>query len=1145
MGVRSVLLPKTIFVAAMQLAEGDEREAFIREACYDDQELRCRIDRLVAASKSESVNPLDVALKQIHPDVTAFASPGALARSNDCDGTIDLSTHPSIGPYKLLEVLGQGGMGAVYLAEQSYPIQRTVALKVVRPGMDSREVIARFAAERQALAMMDHPNIARVLDAGTTERMRPYFVMELVRGVPINQYCLTHQLSLQERLRLFVDVCHAVQHAHQKGIIHRDLKPSNILVVSHDGKPVPKVIDFGVAKALNQESTERTLFTRFPQMIGTPLYMSPEQSDIGGIDVDTRTDIYSLGVVLYEILTGSTPFERAMFQNTSFEGIRRMIREDEPVKPSVRVATLGHESREVLCNSYAMEIRRLQNSLQGELDWIVMTALAKCRDERYETANALADDVQRFLDGEPVIACPPSLSYRLRKVVARHWIGLSVASMILLAVLMGGGLAVSQAIRATVAEQEAKLREEEALHLLEAARLQQILAAFRDRNFSQIADIELPMTDRESGTEQPQYFQSGSLRKLLKNVGTPLPDLQLAHPGGVNDFNVTNNKQYLVSACADGAAYLWDLSNGKQLQRFGPHQASIDAVAASPDGRLVASGCQNGNVWVWDAGTGQRIKLLASFPTGIETIVWSNDGNYLAAGGRYSEVRVWNADFEQVLHFPNDHRHESLLFSLDNKQIYIPTRTSLSLWDLESATQLKSIATDPLTNIRTLCWAGSNHEFILAGDRFTEQLVVIDVAAGKPFGTLRTHVRYPQHLAVNPDRTQLATVFEDGHLRLFDLKSLQNGTSEPQLENVQIEQFKAHNGQVGRASHVHYLCGDRIVTSGLDGMVQIWSIGNSDSQTVFKSQERLRGLAALANDELFFFSEESNYIHRYDTHGNDLGSVGPPFGHPVNFVGNSSAQNWVPVRFKTTLQVRSLPSGDLLGEIPVQSDSIVGAAISKNGNRMAVSISDGQIVVFQTDDRWKTCHPIGSFEAAPRFGIRFADNDETVIADHQGDYVIEWSLSGQEQRNRYTEFGHYDFELSSDSRLIAAGTDAGFQVVERFRENEPLLQEFISRTTCFLFCDQNRILLTGHHDGRIRAWHLSTGEGLGVLFQPDRNMGMPMQMQFFPDKDRIVVHYDSITDFRVPSTVVVLGAQHVSLLSTYSHPSRVLTGSKN
>jgi serine/threonine-protein kinase len=369
-----------------------------------------------------------------------------------------------LGPYKLLAPLGEGGFGVVYRAEQTQPVRRHVALKVLRPGMDSRPVIARFEAERQALALMDHPHIARVLDAGEAPpayaggASRPYFVMELVEGVPLTDFCDRERLPPRERLGLFADVCQAVQHAHQKGIIHRDLKPSNVLVTRQDGQPVVKVIDFGIAKALDQRLTDKTLVTGAAQVIGTPLYMSPEQAEPGGLDIDTRSDIYSLGVLLYELLTGTTPFDRERLHNASFDELRRIIREEEPPRPSTRISTLGPVAA-TLSDQRRSDPRQLRRLLRGELDWIVMKCLEKDRNRRYETAAALARDIERYLADEPVEAGPPSAGYRLRKFARKYRRGLLTSGAFLGLLLVGGVVTAGQAVRLAHAERDQAIQQ--------------------------------------------------------------------------------------------------------------------------------------------------------------------------------------------------------------------------------------------------------------------------------------------------------------------------------------------------------------------------------------------------------------------------------------------------------------------------------------------------------------------------------------------------------------------------------------------------------------------------------------------------------------------------------------------------------------
>ena len=426
-----------IFAAALERPLA-QRAEFLDEACADDPSLRRRLEVLLA----------------MHEQADALPPPPADA-GNPANQRepVDESLGRMIGRYKLMEKLGEGGCGVVYIADQSEPVRRRVALKLIKLGMDTRQVIARFEAERQALALMDHSNIARVFDAGTTETGRPFFVMELVRGIKITEHCDRSQLATEERLKLFIQVCQAVQHAHQKGVIHRDLKPANVLVTLHDGMPVPKVIDFGIAKAVSQQRlTDKTIYTAFEQFIGTPAYMSPEQAEMSGLDIDTRSDIYSLGVLLYELLTGRTPFDEKTLMQAGLDRMRQIIREQEPPRPSTRLSTLADADLTTIAQNRQSEAPRLLHTVRGDLDWIVMKCLEKDRERRYETANGLAMDIQRHLNNEPVLARPPSRLYEFQKTVRRHKFGFAAAAGLIAVLAIGVLLSTWQAVRAVKAE---------------------------------------------------------------------------------------------------------------------------------------------------------------------------------------------------------------------------------------------------------------------------------------------------------------------------------------------------------------------------------------------------------------------------------------------------------------------------------------------------------------------------------------------------------------------------------------------------------------------------------------------------------------------------------------------------------------------
>ncbi len=513
---------ESIFTKAVTIGNTEARAAYVQSACVGAPAILARVEALLRAH--DRVNPaLDDLLATVdhssrkadHP--TRHEQPGMLIA----------------GRYKLLEAIGEGGMGTVWMAEQIEPVRRSVAVKLIKAGMDSRQVLARFEAERQALALMDHPNIARILDGGITDTGRPFFVMDYVKGIPITEYCDAQKLNIHDRLKLFSQVCSAVQHAHQKGIIHRDLKPSNILVAPYDDTPVPKVIDFGLAKTMHQSLTDLTLHTAHGAVLGTPLYMSPEQAQLNNLDIDTRSDIYSLGVLLYELLTGTTPAERKQFKEAAWDVFLRIIREEEPPRPSTRLST--SEALPELAANRRMESAQLPRLVRGELDWIVMKTLEKDRSRRYDSANSLAMDVQRYLTGEPVLAHPPSKLYQFKKYVRRHKAQVTAASLVLLVLLAGiAGTTwgMFQAKHAANAERQAKLEAEANLDY--ARKGNEILGAV-------FANFD-PNTKYETVAELRNALKTNLLdaAKKLDDLGSgdPVAVAQMRHTLGTSMYSL-------------------------------------------------------------------------------------------------------------------------------------------------------------------------------------------------------------------------------------------------------------------------------------------------------------------------------------------------------------------------------------------------------------------------------------------------------------------------------------------------------------------------------------------------------------------------------------------------------------------------------
>jgi eukaryotic-like serine/threonine-protein kinase len=560
-----------------------------------------------------------------------------------------------IGRFQLVEPIGEGGFGTVWLAEQLEPVRRPVALKIIKLGMDTREVVARFEAERQALALMDHPNIARVFDGGATEQGRPYFVMELVKGQRITDYCDAKQLSTEARLKLFIEVCQAVQHAHQKGVIHRDLKPSNVLVTEQDGRAVPKVIDFGIAKATETELTGKTLFTRFNQLIGTPAYMSPEQAGWGGLDVDTRSDVYSLGVLLYELLTGRPPFSNEQLVKAGFDQVLRIIREQDPPKPSTQISTLSLADQITVAQRRAAEPARLNRLVRGELDWIVMKCLEKDRARRYETANGLARELERHLNNEPVIAAAPSLGYQLQKFASKHRAALVTAAAFVLLLIAGVIVSTWQAVRANhFAQAERETRKETYTNWVAAQR------SLYNANMNLAADAI-------------RINSLGRAKDLLERH-RPKP--------GEPDF-LGWEWSFLLRETADDSAYSFHLTN-----------AVFNRLGIAPDGKTLAVPSGDKGVQLWDVATRS---VRGELPGRCFQAFFSPGSHWVATVvSQQGRVDVFNAQTgELVASLPRDDNVNDVAFSPDESLIAITSdertagsQVNLRLWRWRDKTLL-------------------------------------------------------------------------------------------------------------------------------------------------------------------------------------------------------------------------------------------------------------------------------------------------------------------------------------------------------------------------------------------------------------------------------------------------------------------------
>jgi len=1095
---------EAIFHEALQYQNPEWRSAYLDRACGDDRELRLQVLSLLAAHEQAGEF-----LERFSPPEKATApkpeTADPKAPKPNAGGTVVLAAGTEkpgdrIGRYKLLQKIGEGGCGAVYMAEQEEPVRRRVALKIIKLGMDSKSVIARFEVERQALAMMDHPNIAKVLDAGAAETGRPFFVMELVRGIKVTDYCDQNNLSTRERLELFVKICQAIQHAHQKGLIHRDIKPSNILVTLHDGVPVPKVIDFGIAKATEQRLTDKTLFTEFKAFIGTPAYMSPEQAEMSGLDIDTRSDIYGLGVLLYELLTGMTPFDPEELLRAGLDEMRRTLREKEPVRPSTRLSTMLAAELTITARHRQAEAPKLISLIRGDLDWIVMKCLEKDRTRRYDTANGLAHDILRHLHHEPVIARPPSRLYRFQKLVRRNKMAFAAASAVVVALAAGFGVSTYLFLLKTRAYHRAVSAESEEARLRQEAEINERAA----RRIAYASDLNLAQE---------------ALR--VNNIGRAIALLDRQRPAVKSEIR---NPQSEVDLRGWEWRYLWQFCQSEALFTLCQRPATVSTLAVSADGRWVAVGEFGGALSVWDLRSRRELARLPATGTPSK-VAFAPQQPWLAFvatdTNRQASVHLWDAVRQQVVaRLPQPGLVRDLAFSADGATLVTWTlgeQGELTFWRVADGTRLRSfpapyqpghIGTGPLlgaaadlsvvahvtaeNRVRVVngmtgeeLWSAPVSEEILqtvalspdgrllaTGSGFTESAIRLwEVASGKAIGQLEGHRSWVSGLVFWPDGKTLASASADQTIRLWDVATRQPaGTL---------------NGHQSEVWAIALLSDNATLVSGAkDGAVYVW-----DTAGVRQRRAYVTVPVAVAQ---WRFSPDSQSIVTLD----DAGRIDEWQGSEFRDRRALSELGTHNTGFASSPDGRFLVTGQTNGTVQVWNrlqQAITARFAASTGPVVPLCWRAGQgpLLTFDSEGvvrEWDVAHWQETRSWRSKDAFRAADistSGHLMVWLDQAQGVTARDLqTGRETRGRLDHSRIADLAVSPDGRLLVTGSEEGTVKMWRmdtFREVGLLRGHLLGVHSVAFSPDGKRIATGSNGREAVKLWDTESGQEVLTL----------------------------------------------------------------